>query len=186
MVPCPPPPSPSAPPPPGGGGLRGASRSSSPLRHPDESQDPGSRAAPCLALGPDFRQDDGRQDDVRQGDGGWLRMTGNRTADRFHNLFPLEPRRSPARRGRSPLSGAGAGSARRWRDRGFVVGTTMVPCPPPPSPSAPPWRGRSARGGPPRLPGSVILTKVRTQGRGRCPAWLWVLTFVRMTGDGSG
>ena len=54
-----------------------------------------------------------------------------------------------------------------------------------------PWRGRSARGEPPRLPRFVILTKVRTQGRGRCPAWLWVLTFVRMTGvrmtgDGSG
>ena len=29
---------------------------------------------------------------------------------------------------------------------------------------------------------SVILTKVRTQGNGRCASWLWVLTFVRMTG----
>ena len=28
---------------------------------------------------------------------------------------------------------------------------------------------------------SVILTKVRTQGAKRCPSWLWVLTFVRMT-----
>ena len=28
---------------------------------------------------------------------------------------------------------------------------------------------------------TVILTKVRTQGNGRCPFWLWVLTFVRMT-----
>ena len=27
----------------------------------------------------------------------------------------------------------------------------------------------------------VILTKVRTQGNGRCTLWLWVLTFVRMT-----
>ncbi|MEG8030708.1 hypothetical protein QP178_16050 [Sphingomonas aurantiaca] len=29
-------------------------------RHPDESHDPGLRAARFLALGPDFRQDDGR------------------------------------------------------------------------------------------------------------------------------
>ncbi|RZT47259.1 hypothetical protein EV283_2741 [Sphingomonas sp. BK036] len=29
---------------------------------------------------------------------------------------------------------------------------------------------------------SVILTKVRTQGYGRWRLWLWVLTFVRMTG----
>jgi hypothetical protein len=32
-----------------------------PRRHPDESQDPGSRTPRCLALGPDFRQDDGRR-----------------------------------------------------------------------------------------------------------------------------
>ena len=28
-------------------------------RHPDESQDPGLRGTALLALGPDFRQDDG-------------------------------------------------------------------------------------------------------------------------------
>ena len=28
---------------------------------------------------------------------------------------------------------------------------------------------------------SVILTKVRIQGPERCPTWLWILTFVRMT-----
>jgi hypothetical protein len=27
----------------------------------------------------------------------------------------------------------------------------------------------------------VTLTKVRAQGYGRRPSWLWVLTFVRMT-----
>ncbi len=27
----------------------------------------------------------------------------------------------------------------------------------------------------------VILTKVRIQGNGWYPVWLWVLTFVRMT-----
>ncbi len=27
----------------------------------------------------------------------------------------------------------------------------------------------------------VILTKVRIQSYGRCPLWLWILTFVRMT-----
>ena len=31
---------------------------------------------------------------------------------------------------------------------------------------------------------AVILTEVRIQGYGRCAAWLWVLTFVRMTGWG--
>ncbi|VXC54610.1 hypothetical protein SPHINGOT1_110042 [Sphingomonas sp. T1] len=30
----------------------------------------------------------------------------------------------------------------------------------------------------------VILTKVRIQGSGRRASWLWVLTFVRMTGEG--
>ena len=29
---------------------------------------------------------------------------------------------------------------------------------------------------------SVILTEVRIQGRGGDAAWLWILTFVRMTG----
>jgi hypothetical protein len=28
----------------------------------------------------------------------------------------------------------------------------------------------------------VILTKVRIQGYGRPASWLWILTFVRMTG----
>ncbi len=31
---------------------------------------------------------------------------------------------------------------------------------------------------------AVILTKVRIQSYGRCPLWLWILTFVRMTGRG--
>ncbi len=33
-------------------------------------------------------------------------------------------------------------------------------------------------------PPLVILTKVRTQGYGVWRFWLWVLTFVRMTGGG--
>ena len=33
-----------------------------------------------------------------------------------------------------------------------------------------------------RWPVPVILTKVRIQGYGRWAVWLWVLTFVRMTG----
>ncbi len=38
-----------------------------PVRHPDESQDPGSQAPPFVALGPDFRQDDGRGSIARIG-----------------------------------------------------------------------------------------------------------------------
>ena len=36
--------------------------------------------------------------------------------------------------------------------------------------------------GPRPCPLSVTLTKVRVQGHGRCAVWLWILTFVRMTG----
>jgi hypothetical protein len=32
------------------------------------------------------------------------------------------------------------------------------------------------------VPSPVILTKVRTQGTEHRLSWLWVLTFVRMTG----
>ncbi len=37
-----------------------------------------------------------------------------------------------------------------------------------------------------RYPPHVILTKVRIQGYGRWGLWLWILTFVRMTGWGDG
>ena len=186
MVPCPPPPSPSAPPPPGGGGVRACGVAAPPRpRHPDESQDPGSRAASCLALGPDFRQDDGRQDD-----GGWFGMTGGRrvTGGSHGGSVPEPSRSSPAGRQR-------VADDRRYLARVPVrldVGATAV------SWSVRLWfRVRPlrrlrrhlplageecGRAGSQLLPRSVILTKVRTQGLGRCPAWLWVLTFVRMTG----
>ena len=41
---------------------------------------------------------------------------------------------------------------------------------------------REGRRGVLRRPVPVILTKVRIQGYGRWAVWLWVLTFVRMTG----
>ena len=185
MVPCPPPPSPSAPPPPGGGGVRACGVAAPPRpRHPDESQDPGSRAASCLALGPDFRQDDGRQDD-----GGWFGMTGGRrvTGGSHGGSVPEPSRSSPAGRQR-------VADDRRYLARVPVrldVGATAV------SWSVRLWfrvlplrrlrrhlplAGEDCEGRAAAPPRSVILTKVRTQGRGRRPAWLWVLTFVRMTG----
>ena len=57
-----------------------------------------------------------------------------------------------------------------------LVNRCLLRAAPPPRP-APPRPAAAA---------AVILTEVRIQGYGRCAAWLWVLTFVRMTVGGRG
>ncbi|KQO08161.1 hypothetical protein ASF09_09635 [Sphingomonas sp. Leaf242] len=42
-----------------GVGEGGIEPDATPIRHPDESQDPEPRMSPLVTLGPDFRQDDG-------------------------------------------------------------------------------------------------------------------------------
>ncbi len=138
---------------------------------PGSTRDPGSRAVTRMALGPDFRQDDGG--------GCWLRM-GSGCRRGCSPAKAGEQSGAPAFAGEQSCGAGGAYSYHPGGGRGPVGGRCQLR-------SALRYCGLSnwapAFAG---VVGKEAGSGLGSRGRERSGVWLWVLTLVRMTVGGVG